>query len=49
MDELQRSQLKAQLQQQIDEEFAKRTKEHLVKVHAVNARRRYRESRKLKV
>jgi hypothetical protein len=48
MDELQRSQLKAQLQQQIDEEFAKRTKEHLVKVHAVNARRRYRESRKLK-
>jgi hypothetical protein len=48
MDELQRSQLKAQLQQQIDEEFAKRTKEHLVKVHAINARRRYRESRKLK-
>ena len=48
MDELRRSQLKAELQQQIEEEFAKRTREHLVKVHAINARRRFRESRKLK-
>jgi hypothetical protein len=48
MDEILRSQLKAQLQQQIDDEFARRTQEHLVKVHTINARRRYRESRKLK-
>jgi len=48
MDEVRRSELKAQLQQQIEEEFARRTKDHLVKVHAINARRRYRENRKLK-
>jgi hypothetical protein len=48
MDELQRSKLKAQLQQEIEEEFSRRTKEHRARVHAINARRRYREARKLK-
>jgi hypothetical protein len=48
MDELERSKLKAQLQQEIEEEFAKRTNEHRARVHAINARRRYREAHKLK-
>jgi hypothetical protein len=49
MDELQRSKLKAQLQQEVEEEFARRTKEHRATVHAIKARRRYRQGRKLKV
>jgi hypothetical protein len=48
MDQLEKSKLKVQLQQEREEEFAKRTKEHLVKVHTINARRRYRQGRKLK-
>jgi hypothetical protein len=48
MDERRRSDLKSQLKQQVEDEFAKRTNEHRVKVHAINARRRSRQSRKLK-
>ena len=48
MDELERSKLKAKLQQDIEEEFARRTKEHRLRVHTINARRRYREAHKLK-
>ena len=48
MDERRRSDLKSQLQQQVEDEFAKRTNEHRAKVHAINARRRSRQSRKLK-
>ena len=48
MDEVQRAKLKAQLQQQVDEEFAKRAHEHRVKVHAIKARRRHRKANKLK-
>ena len=48
MDERQRSKLKAELQQEIEDEFKKRTDEHRIRVHAINARRRYREARKLK-
>jgi hypothetical protein len=48
MDEIQRAKLKAQLQQEVEDEFAKRTNEHRVKVHTINARRQYRKSNKLK-
>jgi hypothetical protein len=48
MDEFQRAKLKAQLQQDIEDEFAKRTNEHRVKVHTINARRRHRKANKLK-
>jgi hypothetical protein len=48
MDERRRSDLKSQLQQQVEDEFAKRTNEHRAKVHAINARRRSRQNRKLK-
>lgn len=48
MDERQRYKLNAQLQQEIEQEFARRTNEHRVKVHAINARRRHRKANKLK-
>jgi hypothetical protein len=48
MDELEKSKLKAQFQQEREAEFPKRTNDHLVKVHTIAARRRYRQSRKLK-
>jgi hypothetical protein len=48
MDEPRRSDLQSQLRQQVEDEFTKRTNEHRVKVHAINARRRSRQSRKLK-
>jgi hypothetical protein len=48
MDERRRSDLQSQLRQQVEDEFTKRTNEHRVKVHVINARRRSRQSRKLK-
>ena len=48
MDNAERAKLKAQLRQQVEEEFAKRTQEHRVKVHTINARRRHRKANKLK-
>jgi hypothetical protein len=48
MDELERSKLKSRLKQEVEEEFARRTKEHRTKVHATNARRRHRQTRKLR-
>ena len=48
MDERRRSDLQSNLRQQVEEEFTKRTNEHRVRVHVINARRRSRQSRKLK-
>jgi hypothetical protein len=48
MDEFKIAGLKTQLRQEIENEFAKRTQEHRVKVHAINARRRHRKANKLK-
>lgn len=48
MDNGERAKLKAQLRQQVEDEFAKRTQEHRAKVHTINARRRYRKANKLK-
>ena len=48
MDEVRTAKLKAQLRQQVDEEFAKRAHEHRVKVHAIKAPARHRKANKLK-
>jgi hypothetical protein len=45
MEELQRSKGKAQLQQEVQEEFARRSAEHRTKVNQANAHRHYRETR----
>jgi hypothetical protein len=48
MDERRRSDLQSQLRQQVEDEFTKGTNELRVKVHVIKARRRSRQSRKLK-
>ena len=48
MDIAERAKLKAQLRQQVEDEYAKRAQEHRVKIHTINARRRYRKANKLK-
>ncbi|HXE26103.1 MAG TPA: SGNH/GDSL hydrolase family protein [Roseiarcus sp.] len=48
MDFAERAKLKAQLRQQVEDEYGKRAREHRVKVHTINARRRYRKANKLK-
>jgi hypothetical protein len=49
MDELERSQLETQLQLDIEKDFAKRRRDHRLRNHTINARRRYRATNKLKV
>jgi hypothetical protein len=48
MDNAERARLKAQLRQQVEDEYAKRAREHRTKVHTIKARRRYRKANKLK-
>ena len=49
MDELQRSKVKSQLRQDVEDEFAQRSAEHRARVNQTKAQRRYREAHGLEV